>query len=59
MIQIPLIAGKAKEFFSRVPAQRWGIPDDCKGVVVLLASEKASGYVTGETVVVDGGWKAM
>lgn len=40
---------------SRIPAGRWGVPDDFKGTAVYLAS-KASDYVSGEIVVVDGGW---
>ncbi|KAH7309147.1 2-deoxy-D-gluconate 3-dehydrogenase [Stachybotrys elegans] len=40
---------------SRIPAGRWGSPDDFKGTAVYLAS-KASGYVCGHTLVVDGGW---
>jgi 2-deoxy-D-gluconate 3-dehydrogenase len=45
-----------KSIMDRIPAGRWGNPDDFKGPVVFLASEKASGYVNGETIVVDGGW---
>ncbi|PFH55458.1 hypothetical protein XA68_18273 [Ophiocordyceps unilateralis] len=40
---------------ARIPAGRWGAPDDFKGSVVYLAS-KASAYVSGHTLVVDGGW---
>lgn len=41
----------------RMPAQRWGNPDDLAGAVVYLASP-ASGYVTGSVLTVDGGWLA-
>ncbi|KAL5341354.1 hypothetical protein BJX70DRAFT_386884 [Aspergillus crustosus] len=40
---------------ARIPAGRWGRPEDFKGPVVFLASE-ASSYVSGELVTVDGGW---
>ncbi|KAL4805171.1 hypothetical protein BDV18DRAFT_25487 [Aspergillus unguis] len=40
---------------ARIPAGRWGAPEDFKGPVVFLASE-ASSYVSGELVTVDGGW---
>ncbi|KAM0414608.1 hypothetical protein ACHAPT_013547 [Fusarium lateritium] len=40
---------------SRIPAGSWGSPDDFKGTSVYLAS-KASGYVSGHILVVDGGW---
>ncbi|MBI4905996.1 MAG: SDR family oxidoreductase [Acidobacteria bacterium] len=40
---------------SRIPAGRWGEPADFKGTTVYLAS-RASDYVSGEIVVVDGGW---
>jgi 2-deoxy-D-gluconate 3-dehydrogenase len=41
----------------RIPAGRWGSPDDLAGPVVFLAS-KASDYINGYTVAVDGGWLA-
>ena len=49
---------RAKQYVARIPARRWGTIEDFKGIVVFLASEKASGYITGETVVIDGGWMA-
>ncbi len=42
---------------SRIPAGRWGVPDDFKGVAVFLASS-ASDYVNGSIIVIDGGWLA-
>ncbi len=41
----------------RIPAGRWGKPEDLGGPVVFLASQ-ASDYVNGYTVAVDGGWLA-
>jgi 2-deoxy-D-gluconate 3-dehydrogenase len=41
----------------RIPAKRWGLPDDLKGVVVFLASP-ASDYMHGAIIPVDGGWLA-
>lgn len=46
---------RAESILSRIPAGRWGNPEDFKGVVVFLAS-RASGYVSGEVITVDGGW---
>ncbi|KAJ9494183.1 hypothetical protein H2202_010372 [Exophiala xenobiotica] len=46
---------RARQILERIPAGRWGEPEDFKGPVVWLAS-RASGYVSGEIVVVDGGW---
>jgi 2-deoxy-D-gluconate 3-dehydrogenase len=40
---------------SRIPAGRWGRPEDLAGAVVFLASS-ASDYVNGHVLVVDGGW---
>ena len=48
---------RSKEILDRIPAGRWGTPDDLKGIVVFLASE-ASGYLNGFTIAVDGGWLA-
>jgi len=46
---------RAKGILARIPAGRWGSPEDFKGPVVFLASG-ASAYVTGEILTVDGGW---
>ena len=46
---------RAESILSRIPAGRWGNPDDFKGSVVFLAS-RASGYVSGEILTVDGRW---
>jgi 2-deoxy-D-gluconate 3-dehydrogenase len=45
------------EIVSRIPAGRWGLPEDLAGPVVFLAAA-ASDYVNGYTVAVDGGWLA-
>lgn len=49
--------GRSTAILDRIPAGRWGIPDDLMGPVVFLASS-ASDYVNGYTVAVDGGWLA-
>lgn len=49
--------GRSKEILERIPAGRWGVPDDVMGPVVFLAS-KASDYINGYTIAVDGGWLA-
>lgn len=46
---------RSKAILERIPAGRWGSPDDFKGAVVFLASS-ASDYMSGHTMVVDGGW---
>ena len=46
-----------KAILERIPAGRWGTPDDLKGPVVFLASP-ASDYINGYTIAVDGGWLA-
>ena len=47
--------GRSKSILDRIPAGRWGTPNDVKGVAVFLASH-ASDYVNGHVLVVDGGW---
>ncbi len=44
-----------KTYIENTPLHCWATEDDIKGPVVFLASD-ASGYVTGETLVMDGGW---
>jgi 2-deoxy-D-gluconate 3-dehydrogenase len=46
-----------REIGARIPAKRWGQPEDLEGIVVFLASE-ASNYVHGAVIPVDGGWMA-
>lgn len=46
---------RAGAILGRIPAGRWGEPEDFKGPVVFLASS-ASDYMSGHTMVVDGGW---
>jgi 2-dehydro-3-deoxy-D-gluconate 5-dehydrogenase len=49
--------GRNQAILERIPAARWGTPDDLAGPVVFLASD-ASSYVNGYTIAVDGGWLA-
>ncbi|KAJ6094018.1 hypothetical protein N7467_002863 [Penicillium canescens] len=48
-------ANRNAGIMARIPAGRWGSPEDFKGAVVYLAS-RASSYVSGEILTVDGGW---
>jgi NAD(P)-dependent dehydrogenase (short-subunit alcohol dehydrogenase family) len=50
--------GRWSEWMSRVPLRRVGVPDDLVGAVVYLTSD-ASSYMTGATVVVDGGYTCL
>ncbi|MBK6595963.1 MAG: 2-dehydro-3-deoxy-D-gluconate 5-dehydrogenase KduD [Burkholderiales bacterium] len=50
-------AARNAAILERIPANRWGLPSDLAGPVVFLAS-KASDYVNGYTLAVDGGWLA-
>jgi|TARA_B110000093_G_scaffold54541_1_gene58723 2-deoxy-D-gluconate 3-dehydrogenase len=46
---------RSQSILDRIPAGRWGEPQDFAGPVVFLASP-ASDYMTGHTMLVDGGW---
>ena len=48
---------RASEILGRIPSGRWGEASDIGGAAIFLASS-ASDYVTGHTLVVDGGWMA-
>ena len=48
---------RSRQIMERIPAGRWGQPEDLAGVAVFLAS-KASDYMHGAIVPVDGGWLA-
>ena len=46
---------RASSILSRIPAGRWGVPEDFAGPIVFLAST-ASNYMSGSILTVDGGW---
>jgi 2-deoxy-D-gluconate 3-dehydrogenase len=48
---------RTKSISDRIPAGRWGTPDDLKGAAIFLASS-ASDYINGHVLLVDGGWMA-
>jgi 2-deoxy-D-gluconate 3-dehydrogenase len=49
--------GRNTEILARIPAGRWGTPEDMKGLAVFLASD-ASNYVSGAVIPLDGGYLA-
>ncbi|MEJ7634129.1 2-dehydro-3-deoxy-D-gluconate 5-dehydrogenase KduD [Aeromicrobium sp.] len=49
--------GRSKAILDRIPAGRWGTPEDVAGAAVFLCSPAAD-YVNGHVLVVDGGWMA-
>jgi 2-deoxy-D-gluconate 3-dehydrogenase len=52
------VAGLHERVLARTPAARWGTADDLAGVAVFLAS-RASDFVTGTAIPVDGGYSAQ
>jgi 2-deoxy-D-gluconate 3-dehydrogenase len=51
------VPGLNERVLARTPAGRWGVPEDLAGVAVFLAS-RASDFVTGAAITVDGGYSA-
>lgn len=47
--------GRNRDILARIPAGRWGTPEDMKGIAVFLASA-ASDYISGAIIPVDGGY---
>ena len=47
--------GRNTEILGRIPAHRWGTPDDMKGLCIFLASD-ASDYIAGAVIPCDGGY---
>jgi 2-deoxy-D-gluconate 3-dehydrogenase len=50
-------AARSAAILGRIPAGRWGTPEDLQGAIVFLSSA-ASDYVQGAIIPVDGGWLA-
>jgi len=48
---------RREQLFQRIPARRFGEPEDLAGAAIFLAS-RASDYISGESIAVDGGWLA-
>jgi len=48
---------RGQQILDRIPAGRWGMPEELKGLAVYLASD-ASNYMHGSVVAIDGGWLA-
>ena len=55
--QLRADADRNRSILDRIPAARWGVPEDLGGTAVFLASA-ASDYVNGAVIPVDGGWLA-
>jgi 2-dehydro-3-deoxy-D-gluconate 5-dehydrogenase len=52
------VAGLHERVLARTPAGRWGMPEDLTGIAIFLAA-RASDFITGAAIPVDGGFSAM
>jgi len=50
----PILAARGEEFLAGIPLGRFGSGEDIGGVAVFLCS-RAAAYITGQTILVDGG----
>jgi NAD(P)-dependent dehydrogenase (short-subunit alcohol dehydrogenase family) len=50
---------RGRQIIGHTPMARFGSADELQGVVVWLASQRASSFVTGQNIAVDGGFSAM
>jgi NAD(P)-dependent dehydrogenase (short-subunit alcohol dehydrogenase family) len=50
------LQGAEAAFMERIPAARWGTPEDMAAAALFLAGDEA-GYITGANLLVDGGWE--
>ena len=58
ILQILLLPIFLENYCNKVPLKRMGKPEEIASVVLFLSSE-ASAYMTGATIMVDGGWSAI
>ncbi|GAF86955.1 unnamed protein product, partial [marine sediment metagenome] len=54
-----LTKDRVESIFRHTPMNRFGEPDELVGAVIWLSSERASSFVTGAIIRVDGGYTAM
>lgn len=54
-----LTPDRVERIMGHTPMERFGEPEELAGAILLLASDKAGGFLTGANIVVDGGFTAM
>ncbi|MCA8989769.1 MAG: SDR family oxidoreductase, partial [Planctomycetaceae bacterium] len=50
---------RVESIMKHTPANRFGSPEELAGAILLLASDRAGSFITGENLVVDGGFSSM